>query len=214
MRVSQEAPMKMPAITLVAAALFASAAMAQTSTPQGRPGPFIEQASDSVMRASKIVGLDVIGLDEHRIGDGRDVIISREGNVEAVVIGVGGVLGIGEKSVAVPFDTLLWNTGDVSPAAGPSASLQAGTRPESPDAAGAAERMPGANVANEVLGTTAENRSDRVDPATGPTTTGATGQRAATTLVVAPGNAPRRAVVRMTLDEIKNAPEFRAQTSR
>jgi sporulation protein YlmC with PRC-barrel domain len=206
--------MKTPAITLAAAALFIGPALAQAPAPAGQPGPFIAQASDSVMRASKMVGLDVIGLDEHRIGDVRDVIISREGHVEAVVIGVGGVLGIGEKTVAVPFDALLWNTGDVSPAAGPSASVQAGTRPESTDAAGAAERMPGAHVANEVLGTTAENRSDRVDPATGPTTTGATGQRSATTLVVAPGNAPRRAIVRMTLAEIKSAPEFRAQTSR
>ena len=201
--------MRTPAISLVAAALFASGAVAQTR-PQARSGPFIEQASEAVMRASKIVGLDVIGLDEHRIGEVRELIMSREGQVEAVVIGVGGVLGMGGKSVAVPFDAMLWNTGDVSPAAGPSASVQAGTRPESPDAAGATERMPGAKVANEVLGTTAENRSDRVDPATGPTTTGATGQRPATALVVGSGNAPRRAVVRMTLDEIKNAPEYRS----
>ena len=201
--------MKAPAISLVAATLFASAAVAQTP-PQAQSGPFIAHASEAVMRASKIVGLDVIGLDEHRIGEVREVIMSREGQVEAVVIGVGGVLGMGGKSVAVPFDALLWNTGDVSPAAGPSASLQAGTRPESPDAAGATERMPGAKVANEVLGTTAENRSDRVDPATGPTTTGTTAQRPATTLVVGPGNAPRRAVARMTLDEIKSAPEYRS----
>ncbi len=198
--------MKAPAISLVAAALFASAAVAQTP-PQAQSGPFIAHASEAVMRASKIIGLDVIGLDEHRIGEVRELIMSREGQVEAVVIGVGGLLGMGGKSVAVPFDAMLWNTGDVSRAAGPSASLQAGTRPESPDAAGATERMPGAKVANEVLGTTAENRSDRVDPAAGPTTTGTT---PATTLVVGPGNAPRRAVVRMTLDEIKNAPEYRS----
>jgi hypothetical protein len=201
--------METPAISLVAAALFASAAVAQTPPP-AQSGPFIEQASEAVMRASKIIGLDVIGLDEHRIGDVRELIMSREGQVEAVVIGVGGVLGMGGKSVAVPFDAMLWNTGDVSPAAGPSASVQAGTRPESPDAASATERMPGAKVGNEVLGTTAENRSDRVDPATGPTTTGTTNQRPATTLVVGPGNAPRRAVVRMTLDEIKSAPEYRS----
>ena len=200
--------MKTPAISLVSAALCTSAAVAQM--PEAQSGPFIAQASEAVMRASKIVGLDVIGLDEHRIGDVRELIMSREGQVEAVVIGVGGVLGMGGKSVAVPFDAMLWNTGDVSPAAGPSATLQAGTRPESPDAAGATERMPGAKVGNEVLGTTAENRSDRVDPATGPTTTGTTAQRPATTLVVGPGNAPRRAVVRMTLDEIKSAPEYRS----
>ena len=201
--------MRTPAMFLVAAPLFASAAVAQTP-PHAQSGPFIAQASEAVMGASKIVGLDVIGLDEHRIGEVRELIMSREGQVEAVVIGVGGVLGMGGKSVAVPFDALLWNTGDVSPAAGPSASLQAGTRPESPDAAGATERMPGAKVANEVLGTTAENRSDRVDPATGPTTTGSTAQLPATTLVVGPGNAPRRAVVRLTLAEIKSAPEYRS----
>jgi len=208
--------MKTPAITFAAVALFgvAAPALAQAPAPAAQSDPFVTQASDSVLRASKIVGVDVIGLDEHRVGDIRDLIMSREGRIEAVVIGVGGVLGVGQKSVAVPFDAILWNTGDVSPAAGPSASLQAGTRPESPDAAGAAERMPGAKVANEVLGTTAENRSDRVDPATGPTTTGTAGQRPATTAVVAPGNAPRRAVVRMTLDEIKNAPEFRESGQR
>lgn len=203
--------MKTPAIALAAAALVASPALAQTSAPQGQPHRFIAEASDSVMRASKIVGLEVIGLDEHRIGEVRELIMSPEGQVEAVVIGVGGVLGMGQKSVAVPFDAMLWNTGDVSPAAGPSASVKVGSRPESPDAAGAAERMPGAKVGNEVLATTAENRSDRVDPATGPATTGAT---PATTLVVAPGNAPRRAVVRMTSDEIKNAPEFRSTDRR
>lgn len=206
--------MKTPAMTLAAAALFVAPALAQAPAPAGQSGPFIAQAPDSVMRASKIIGLDVIGLDEHRIGDVRELMISREGQVEAVVIGVGGVLGIGQKSVAVPFDAMLWNTGDVSPSAGPSASVQAGSRPEAADASGAAERMPGAKVGNEVLGTTAENRSDRIDPATGPVTTGATGQRPATTLVVGPGNAPHRAVVRMTSDEIKNAPEFRTSAQR
>lgn len=206
--------MKTPARTLVATALFVTPALAQAPAPAGGPGRFIAQASDGLMRVSKIAGLDVIGLDEHRVGDVRELMMTRDGRVEAVVIGVGGVLGIGQKSVAVPFDAMLWNTGDVSPSAGPSASVQAGTKPEAPDAAGAAERMPGARVSNEVLGTTAENRSDRVDPATGPTTTGATGQPSATTLVVAPGNAPRRAVVRMTTDEIKNAPEFHMSSSR
>ena len=100
--------MKAPAISLVAAALSASAAVAQTP-PQAQSGPFIAHASEAVMRASKIVGLDVIGLDEHRIGEVRELIMPREGQVEAVVIGVGGLLGMGGKSVAVPFDAMLWN---------------------------------------------------------------------------------------------------------
>ena len=205
--------MKTLATALATTALLLCPAAAQTSsgTPAASSpsGAFIAQAPDTLVRASKLVGLDVIGLDEHAVGDIREVLLTREGRVEAVVIGVGGFLGMGEKSVAVPFDGFLWNTGDVSPAAGPSASVKAGTMPERPDAAGAAERAPGAKVGNEVLATTAENRSGRVDEATGPATTASTGQGSATTLVVAPGNAPRRAVLRMTKDELKAAPDFR-----
>jgi hypothetical protein len=205
--------MKTLATTLVATGLLVCPAAAQTSSPapgaSSLSGAFIAEAPDTLVRASKLVGLDVIGLDEHAVGDIREVLLTREGQVDAVVIGVGGFLGMGEKSVAVPFDAFLWNTGDVSPAAGPSATVKAGTMPERPDAAGAAERAPGAKIGNEVLATTAENRSARVDAATGPATTASTGQGSATTLVVAPGNAPRRAVLRLTKEELKSAPDFR-----
>ena len=40
------------------------------------------------------------------------MIINEKGNVVAVVIGVGGFLGIGEKNVGVPFDALKFRTVD------------------------------------------------------------------------------------------------------
>ena len=90
--------MKTLAPTLVATALLLCPAAAQTSgtaPPASSPArPFIAQGSDTLMRASKLVGLDVIGLDEHAVGDVREVLLTREGQVDAVVIGVGGFLGV------------------------------------------------------------------------------------------------------------------------
>jgi PRC-barrel domain len=43
---------------------------------------------------------------ENEIGDVNDIILDRQGKVAAVIIGVGGLLGAGEKNVAAPFDAL------------------------------------------------------------------------------------------------------------
>ena len=46
------------------------------------------------------------GENAEEIGNVSDVVFNAQGQMTAVVIGVGGFLGIGEKNVAVPFDTL------------------------------------------------------------------------------------------------------------
>jgi len=43
---------------------------------------------------------------ESKIGDVNDILLDNNGKIEAVIIGVGGLLGIGEKNVAVPFSAL------------------------------------------------------------------------------------------------------------
>lgn len=43
---------------------------------------------------------------ENEIGDVNDIILDGEGRVAAVIIGVGGLMGAGEKHVAVPFHAL------------------------------------------------------------------------------------------------------------
>jgi sporulation protein YlmC with PRC-barrel domain len=48
------------------------------------------------------------------IGDMNDLIIDKDGKIAAVVIGVGGFLGLGEKNVAIHFDQLQQH-GGVSP---------------------------------------------------------------------------------------------------
>jgi hypothetical protein len=39
-------------------------------------------------------------------GDIKDVLIDKSGQIRALIVGVGGFLGAGDKDVAVPFDTV------------------------------------------------------------------------------------------------------------
>ncbi len=48
------------------------------------------------------------GDDAENIGDVNDIVLGTDGKIEAVVVGVGGFLGIGEKDVAVDFAQLEW----------------------------------------------------------------------------------------------------------
>jgi sporulation protein YlmC with PRC-barrel domain len=42
----------------------------------------------------------------NKIGEVADVLLSSDGKVDALIVGVGGFLGIGEKDVAVPFQSI------------------------------------------------------------------------------------------------------------
>jgi sporulation protein YlmC with PRC-barrel domain len=69
---------------------------------------FLTQQEQSHFRASKFVGLAIYGQDNQRIGDVNEILIDNTGNAKALVLGVGGFLGIGEKNVAVPFSAVEW----------------------------------------------------------------------------------------------------------
>lgn len=50
--------------------------------------------------------LDKAGADWEDIGEINNLIVSRDGSVKAVVVGVGGFLGLGEKNVALRMSEL------------------------------------------------------------------------------------------------------------
>jgi ribosomal 30S subunit maturation factor RimM len=79
------------------------ASMAQAG--EKKPG-FVQKPEAGDWRASKLIGASVVGPDDKSIGDINELLIAEDGGVEAVVVGVGGFLGIGEKNVAIPFDSL------------------------------------------------------------------------------------------------------------
>jgi len=56
--------------------------------------------------SSDLVGYSVHGATDDAIGNINDLLLSSDGRLEAVVIGVGGFLGIGEKNVAVTVSSL------------------------------------------------------------------------------------------------------------
>jgi len=43
---------------------------------------------------------------DNKVGDVNDLLLDDGGKINAVIIGVGGFLGVGEKNVAVPFSSL------------------------------------------------------------------------------------------------------------
>ena len=198
--------MRMSVLTIAAAAALCAGAAGAQGVRLSSPSSVLERPSHAAFRASELVGVSVIGLDHRVVGEIRELLMSRHGEVEAVVIGVGGVLGIGEKNVAVPFDALLWNTGDIHLDRGPDASARPGTIPAPAAGSASAGAAQGPGADRPPL-RTVETATGRILPVTPTDATGSTAS--ATTLVRAPGDGPRRAMVRMTMDELRNAPEFR-----
>ena len=94
---------------LVGSALLATVAFAQSpATPSDRATAAPAAVSDSSFqgdwRASKMVGLSVYNDKNESIGSINDMLTDKDGKIKAVVIGVGGFLGVGEHLVAIPFE--------------------------------------------------------------------------------------------------------------
>jgi sporulation protein YlmC with PRC-barrel domain len=180
-------------IPLLASVILTSAALAQSnSSPRG---PLTEMPLGAT-RLSELIGVEVVGSDITRLGEVEDVLIARDGAVKAVVIEVGGTLGVGGRSVAVPYGSLLWNF-DVGPTTGPSASNTGG-------------------IALEEGGFQARRAESTAPGNPPPQSTGTVGNPAlpaeglqprGSTVPVTGSGEPLRAVLRMTRDELDRLPE-------
>jgi sporulation protein YlmC with PRC-barrel domain len=95
----------------------AEAAQAPAATDQGKPAEaaaaapadqpkFITQQTDQEKLASRWIGQTIYNQADENVGDINDLVIGQNGQIDAVVIGVGGFLGIGEKNVAIPFSAV------------------------------------------------------------------------------------------------------------
>lgn len=104
--------LKHVAVAAAAAALMiGSAQAAETGAMRSETGaPSASQLhSQGDWRASKLSGVSVYNDNNEKVGDISDVILDKNGKVAAVVLGVGGFLGVGEHYVAVNFDQLKWS---------------------------------------------------------------------------------------------------------
>ena len=62
---------------------------------------FISSQRPDQWLATKFKGTDVVGSDNEKIGDVSDILFDKSGKVEAIIISVGGFLGVGAKEVAL-----------------------------------------------------------------------------------------------------------------
>jgi sporulation protein YlmC with PRC-barrel domain len=175
---------------LVGTALLATAAFAQSPAANSDRANMAPAAASTTAssfqgdwRTSKVVGLSVYNDNNESLGSINDLLTDKSGNIKAVVIGVGGFLGVGEHLVAVPWDKIKFVDQPVA------YSGAAGT-------AKTAANTPSTNTA---------------PTATTPpkaTTTGAATTAPATTAKANPWY-PDHAVFNATKDELKAMPEFK-----
>lgn len=118
-------------ITVAVSSLMAASAVAQSDTSVG-PEDMIEQGGSSFFpdenrdmgvqsdniyfeaSANQFLTTNILGQtiysgtsdEAEEIGDVNDIILAADGSAEAVVIGVGGFLDIGEKEVAIAFENI------------------------------------------------------------------------------------------------------------
>ncbi|MEH2623154.1 sporulation protein YlmC with PRC-barrel domain [Bradyrhizobium sp. AZCC 1719] len=103
---------KLLAAALLSAAVFSAPAYAQTAQTAQPAAPAATASSQEKMelkgnwRASKLMGLDVYNDGNEKLGEINELILDKDGKVNAIVIGVGGLLGMGEHDIAVSMDKL------------------------------------------------------------------------------------------------------------
>jgi|SRR5271163_3812991 len=78
-------------------------------------------------RTSKVVGATVYNSNGDSIGTINDLLMDESGKISQAVVSTGGVLGMGGKLVAVPFDQLKFE-----PSAGNNGAPQAAVTPNTP----------------------------------------------------------------------------------
>ena len=66
---------------------------------------FIATLPNDQLLVERLLGMDVLGAQGEPIGTVRDLTLDRKGAVKSVIISSGGLLGLGDKVVAVPWDS-------------------------------------------------------------------------------------------------------------
>src|SRR5262249_13914727 len=58
------------------------------------------------LQASKLIGTKVLNTANETVGDVNEIVFTKDGKVAAVILGIGGFLGMGEREVAVNFSAI------------------------------------------------------------------------------------------------------------
>jgi len=88
-------------------AVKASAANQQVAASDLAPSDeaFLTLDMDQIL-ATDLIGRELYGPDDNSFGEISDLVLQNDGQTRAALIDVGGFLGIGEKTVAIPFEEI------------------------------------------------------------------------------------------------------------
>jgi sporulation protein YlmC with PRC-barrel domain len=89
-----------------AAILMATAPLAYAQTGRMETNPIGTAIHSDEFRASKMLGSAVYDVQNRDIGKVSDLVINKDGRVDAAVVDVGSFLGMGGKYVAVPLSDI------------------------------------------------------------------------------------------------------------
>ena len=159
----------------------------------GANGPFVTVQPQGAWRASDLDGKDVYDPNGENIGSISDVIVSENGKVMAVLVGVGGFLGIGEKDVAVSMSALKFGPGKTEglPTEQEQEQQQAAAQPAAGTAGTAASGANGLG-ASGAAGSGGTEQASNQPPKP----------------VVGKDNLPDKIVLNVTRDQLENAPAY------
>jgi sporulation protein YlmC with PRC-barrel domain len=66
-----------------------------------------------VLQVSKVIGNKVLNPAGEQLGNLKDLVIDAEdGHIAYAVLSIGGLLGLGDKLFAIPWEALLWKAKD------------------------------------------------------------------------------------------------------
>ncbi|MEX0956292.1 MAG: PRC-barrel domain-containing protein [Rhizobiaceae bacterium] len=155
-------------------------------------GPFVTVPLTGAWRVTDLEGKDVEDANGDNIGDITDVLVNEKGEVIAVLVGVGGFLGIGQKDVAVSMSALQFGPGKTE-----GLKTEEQRQQELQAAAEAQSQLPATGTGSTGLGGTATTNTTasieppvREDP------------------VVGRDNLPDRIVLNVTREELEAAPAY------
>ena len=92
-----------------------------TTTPVELGGPTVEREGYTLAQAGEfevesLTGSNLYGVNDEDIGEIGDLILSTDGQIDGVLVEIGGFLGLGEREVQIPYDRLsilTSETGDI-----------------------------------------------------------------------------------------------------
>jgi hypothetical protein len=109
----------LPCFAMLAGVTLTTAAPAQ----QTAPPPVVQPGNPPVVRAEQVAPVELTGLMGHpvvgaggaELGRIVDLLADGQGKVRAVVVDVGGFMGVGNRKVAVAWSALRFAPGDKGP---------------------------------------------------------------------------------------------------